>query len=146
MSFTPFPILDDPLPQRRDLAAFTVTTSRGFLPRVDPPVRLPVAFDALESLLQRMPIKTATGAPGLLAEGNLGNAVLAELPDLTDMVDRFKDDAVVVNALYRDYSFLASAYLLEPCHVRHVRGEEYGLARDVLPRAIARPIARSAEM
>lgn len=51
-----------------------------------------------------------------------------------------------MNALYRDYSFLASAYLLEPCHERFVRGEGYGLARDRLPRSISLPIARCADL
>ena len=51
-----------------------------------------------------------------------------------------------MNALYRDYSFLASAYLLEPCHLRFVKGEPYGLGRDVLPANIARPIAKCAAL
>ena len=132
--------------ERTDLPAFLVTTKRGFLPRVDPPPHLPTEFDALESLLQRMPVRTQSGAPGLLATFELGNKVSHELPDLTDSIEQYKDNAIIVNALYRDYSFLASAYLLEPCHERHMAGEDYGLARDVLPASIARPIARAAEL
>lgn len=132
--------------ERTDLPAFLVTTKRGFLPRVDPPTRLPAEFDALESLLQRMPVTTQSGAPGLLATFELGNKVSHELPDLTDAIEQYKDNAIILNALYRDYSFLASAYLLEPCHQRHVAGQDYGLARDVLPACIARPIARAAEL
>lgn len=143
---SPFPVPSDPQPHRTDIPAFTVTTARGFLPRVDPPTTLPADFDVLESLLQRMPVKTLSGEPGMLASFTLGPTVDRELSDLTDAVLKYKDDLVVINALYRDYSFLASAYLLEPCHERHVRGEEYGLARDVLPASIARPIAASAEM
>ncbi|KAK3685469.1 indoleamine 2,3-dioxygenase gamma type [Podospora appendiculata] len=141
-----FHVLDDPRPDDMSLPAFMVSTTRGFLPRMDPIVTLPAEFDALESLLQRMPIKTLTGEPGLLARGMLGDAVARELPDLTDRVDKHKHNLPLVNALYRDYSFLASAYFLEPCHERFMRGEPYGLGRQVLPANIARPIARCAAL
>ncbi len=139
-------VLDDTRPDDTSLPAFMVSTTRGFLPRMDPIVQLPAEFDVVESLLCRMPVKTASGEPGLLAQGRLGEAVMAELPDLTDQVDKFVGNLPLVNALYRDYSFLASAYLLEPCHLRSIRGEGYGLGREVLPANISRPIARCAEM
>ncbi|KAJ2901245.1 indoleamine 2,3-dioxygenase family protein [Zalerion maritima] len=141
-----FPILTPPLPTDPSLPPFLVSTTRGFLPRVDPPSTLPPEFSALESILQRMPVKTVSGSPGLLATYSLGENVSANLPDLTEEVDKYKDDLVIVNALYRDYSFVASAYLLEPCHESFVRGESYGLARDVLPKQVARPIVRCAEI
>jgi len=93
-----------------------------------------------------MPIRTATGQPGLLALFTLGETVLRELPDLTDSIEGVKGNAPVVGALYRDYCFLASAYLLEPCHERFVKGEGYGLGRQRLPAVLARPLARVAEM
>jgi indoleamine 2,3-dioxygenase len=141
-----FPVLDDTRPDDVSLPAFMVSTTRGFLPRMDPNVTLPPEFDALESILQRMPVKTLSGEPGLLAHGKLGETVTKELPDLTDAVDKYKANLPLMNALYRDYSFLASAYLLEPCHERFVKGEGYGLARDVLPANIARPIAKCAAL
>lgn len=93
-----------------------------------------------------MPIRTVTGAPGLLATFHLGETLLRELPDLTDEIGKVKDDLRTVGALYRDYCFLASAYLLEPCHERHVKGEGYGLGRQSLPAVLARPLARVAKM
>ncbi|KAG5986811.1 hypothetical protein E4U43_005341 [Claviceps pusilla] len=141
-----FKVLEDSCPEDRSLPAFMVSTTRGFLPRMDPVVTLPREFEALESLLQRMPVKTLSGEAGLLAHGKLGGVVDGEFPDLTHEMDKYKHDLPVMNALYRDYSFLASAYLLEPCHERFLRGEEYGLGRQVLPRNIARPIARCAEI
>ncbi|KAG5923004.1 hypothetical protein E4U42_005070 [Claviceps africana] len=145
-TFDTFAVLQDTRPQDKSLPPFMVSTTRGFLPRLDPVVTLPPEFDALESLLQRMPVRTLSGEPGLLAHGTLGAAVDGGFPDLTEAMDRYKDDLPVMNALYRDYSFLASAYLLEPCHERFLRGEEYGLGRQVLPRNIARPIARCAQI
>ena len=93
-----------------------------------------------------MPVVAKDGQPGLLAEYKVGQAVENELPDLTTEVDKYKDNLPLMNALYRDYSFLASAYLLEPCHERFVRGEPYGLARKILPANISQPIVRCAEM
>lgn len=140
-----FPVLGDTKPEDTSLPAFMVSTTRGFLPRMDPIVTLPSEFDALESLLAQMPVKTLSGEPGLLADGRLGDAV-KDLPDLTAAMDKYQDNLPLMNALYRDYSFLASAYLLEPCHQRFVKGEPYGLGRQVLPSNISLPIARCAEM
>lgn len=141
-----FEVLTDTLSTDHTLPAFMVSTTRGFLPRMDPIVTLPAEFDAVESLLARMPVKTLSGAPGLLDRGEFGDTVLDELADLTEKIEKYKEDLPLVNALYRDYSFLASAYLLEPCHMRFVKGEGYGLGREVLPVQLARPIARCAEL
>lgn len=128
------------------LPPFTVSIPRGFLPLSDPPTKLPASFAALSSLLARMPMVTIEGKLGLLASFTFGETVLRELPDLTENVDEVKKDLRMVCALYRDYSFVASAYLLEPCHERWVRSEGYGLGRQRLPACIARPLAKVAEM
>jgi indoleamine 2,3-dioxygenase len=142
----PFNVLDDARPEDKSLPAFMVSTTRGFLPRADPVVTLPSEFDALESILQRMPVKTASGEDGLLAQYKLGEEVENGFPNLTPAMDLYRDDLPLMNALYRDYSFLASAYLLEPCHHRFIKGEPYGLGRQVLPANIAQPIAKCAEI
>jgi indoleamine 2,3-dioxygenase len=143
---TSFDILRDTKPEDTTLPAFMVSTTRGFLPRQEPVVHLPAEFDVLESILTRMPVKTAAGTPGLLATCTLGETVLKELPDLTGAIDKYRDNLPLMNALYRDYSFLASAYLLEPCHERFMKGESYGLGRQVLPAIISLPICRCAEL
>ncbi|KAI0514470.1 indoleamine 2,3-dioxygenase-like protein [Xylaria bambusicola] len=142
---TSFEVLEDTRPHELSLPAFMVSTTRGFLPRADPVVALPPKFDAVEELLRRMPVSTQSGHPGLLAAGQLGDAV-QELPDLTGEIEEYRDNVPMMNALYRDYSFLASAYLLEPCHMRFMKGEPYGLARSFLPAQLSRPIARCAEL
>lgn len=141
-----FPVLDDTRPEDNSLPAFMVSTTRGFLPRADPIAVLPAEFAPLDDILARMPVKKLDGTPGLLAESKLGDVVDNEFPDLTAHIDKYKDNLPLMNALYRDYSFLASAYLLEPCHERFVRGEGYGLGRQKLPKNISLPIARCAEM
>ncbi|KAL3422539.1 Indoleamine 2,3-dioxygenase 1 [Phlyctema vagabunda] len=141
-----FNVLHDTRPDDTTLPSFMVSTTRGFLPRQEPIVKLPSEFDVLESILSRMPIKTLDGTPGLLASATLGETVLKELPDLTSAIEKYKDNLPLQNALYRDYSFLASAYLLEPCHERFMKGEEYGLGRQTLPSMISLPISRCAEL
>jgi indoleamine 2,3-dioxygenase len=116
---TSFNILDDPNAKDVSMSPFMVSTTRGFLPRDEPLVDLPKDFAALEAILSRMPLKTLDGSPGLLASGELGDTVEAELPDLSDIIKKHETDMVLMTALYRDYSFLASAYLLEPCMKSH---------------------------
>lgn len=141
-----FNVLRDTKPNDTSLPAFMVSTTRGFLPRHEPIIELPSEFDELESILVRMPIKTLNGMPGLLATATLGETVLKELPDLTDAINKYQENLPLMNALYRDYSFLASAYLLEPCHERFMNGESYGLGRQTLPSVISLPISRCAEL
>jgi hypothetical protein len=141
-----FPVMTNTCPNNRSLPAFMVSITRGFLPRQEPVVELPREFAAVESILQRMPVKTLSGEPGLLAHFTFGDTVDQELPDLSAEVEKYRGDLVTMNALYRDYSFLASAYLLEPCHARFLKGEPYGLGRQALPRNIALPIVKVAEM
>ncbi|GAP84649.1 putative indoleamine -dioxygenase family protein [Rosellinia necatrix] len=142
---TSFDVLEDTRPDDVSLPAFMVSTTRGFLPRMNPIVALPSEFDPVETLLRDMPVTTQSGKPGLLATGQLGDEV-QKLPDLTDAVEKYRDNLPMMNALYRDYSFLASAYLLEPCHMRFIKGEPYGLGRSILPAQLSRPIARCAEL
>ncbi|KAI9829433.1 MAG: hypothetical protein M1819_006370, partial [Sarea resinae] len=139
---TSFHVLHDARPEDTTLPAFVVSTTRGFLPRAEPVTRLPAEFDAVESLLSRMSIKTASGEPGLLAHGTFGETLLQELPDLTDAVDKYKENQFILTALYRDYCFMASAYLLEPCHQRFMKGEGYGLGRARLPSVVALPLVK----
>ncbi|KAI9889714.1 MAG: hypothetical protein M1814_005013 [Vezdaea aestivalis] len=144
---TPPVLLQAPSPSLLpSIPPFTVSLHRGFLPLSHPPVSLPPAFARLSTLLSEMPIRTLSGSPGLLATATFGMRVVQSLPDLTDAIEAVKADAPVINALYRDYAFVASAYLLEPCHDRWVRGEEYGVGREILPACIARPMARVAEL
>ena len=89
---------------------------------------------------------TGSGTPGLLATFTFGATVLKDLPDLSEEVEAFRGNLPVMNALYRDYSFVASAYLLEPCHERWLMGEGYGLGRQRLPRQVARPLAMVANV
>lgn len=146
-------LLQDPTTLPKSVDPFTITTSTGFLPAAIPITSLPDVFAPLASILSRLPVVKDDGSPGLLATYELGSTVLAELPDFTEEIDKLitengEPDLHVVTAVFRDYSFLASAYLLEPCFENWVKDPEagYGLARDRLPHSIAGPMYRCAEV
>lgn len=140
------------LPRSAD--PFTVTTATGFLPCRTPLLRLPEQFDALSTILDDMPIVKADGSPGLLATFNLGPLIdSGALPDLTSHIKDLRTeggevDLDAITALFRDYSFLASAYLLEPCWESWSKDHDagYGLGRAILPRCIASPLVAAADM
>jgi indoleamine 2,3-dioxygenase len=90
------------------------------------------------------------GTPGLIAER------VAQLPNLVDDVTRIVADAQdkskdnrdasrLVQALFRGYGFLTSAYLLESAHHGTRAGGAYGKARNVLPSALAQPLVLTAD-
>lgn len=128
---------------------FTISSSSGFLPLRPPLTTLPVEFEALAKILNDMPIVKEDGEAGLLASFKLGPLIDGgALPNLTSEVDRNVDQLSIITALFRDYSFLASAYLLEPCWESWSKDHEagYGLGRAVLPSCIAGPLVKTAKM
>ncbi|PJF18793.1 hypothetical protein PSACC_01405 [Paramicrosporidium saccamoebae] len=84
-----------------------------------------------------MPIQKDDGKPGLLATGKLGDAS-SQIPMYLQVAN--VDDSGLLSALFRDYTFWASAYLLEPCHLNLLAKGEYGLGREYLPKNIAIPL------
>jgi indoleamine 2,3-dioxygenase len=147
-------IFSNPSTLPTSLDPFTITTSTGFLPLRPPQINLPTVFAPLTNLLEDLPIVKADGTPGLLATYQLGAAIdgYGVLPDLTADIDKLvaedgKPDMAAVTAAFRDYAFLASAYLLEPCWKRWNEGEEgYGIGREVLPKEIAGPLVKTAAL
>ncbi|KAJ2805639.1 hypothetical protein H4R20_002010 [Coemansia guatemalensis] len=114
-----------------------VSTTSGFLPRRDPLAVLPSYYEKIDELLHEMPVLKEDGTLGLLHTGRFGSRIERELP-LYDV--EFVFDRRILAALYRDYSMLASAYLLEPCDIQFRLARNYGLARRVLPANIAIPL------
>lgn len=102
---------------------------------------LPPKFHALDDLLNRMPKVTREGKEGLLSSGKLmeesAKVPLYEVDDI--------EDSALLYALFRDYTFWASAYLLEPCDLEYRKTKTYGFGRDLLPRNIAVPLTKIAQ-
>jgi hypothetical protein len=103
---------------------FEVTAKTGFIPTMPPIHELPPAFDKLERIMQDMPIMKADGTEGLLGKGLLGETVDRDLPeyDVSGVTD-----PRLITALFRDYSMLASSYMLEPSHTAMLKTGKYGL-------------------
>ncbi|KAF3390886.1 Indoleamine 2,3-dioxygenase 1 [Talaromyces pinophilus] len=148
-----FPYINhDPSTLPHSIDPFTITTASGFMPYQIAPTQLPPIFKPLTDLLERMPVLTLNGKPGLLATYQLGKAVEG-FPDLTDEIENVltkdgKRDLFMLTAIFRDYSYVASAYILEPCWENWCKDPEsgYGLGREVLPHSIAGPMWRCAEI
>ncbi|KAK0282830.1 hypothetical protein LTR57_002815 [Friedmanniomyces endolithicus] len=141
----------DPAVLPDSLDPFTVTAATGFMPLHPPLIQPPAAFDPVASLVENMPVQRLDGTPGLLATYQLGRAIDdGALPNLTLEIAKLtapdgKLDLAKVTAIFRDYSFLSSAYLLEPCYERWDKGlEGYGLGRQVLPACLAGPLVKTA--
>lgn len=98
-----------------------------------------------------MTIKQADGSKGLLALGEFGPSVRSELGPIHDKLESQikaiikSNDQPLISALFRDYCFLSSAYLLEPVDLHYRATGKYAPGRDVLPKEIARPITMLAE-
>jgi indoleamine 2,3-dioxygenase len=124
---------------------FHVCGDHGFLPVKEPMPRLPERYNELQVIMDEMPTnKEYPSVPGLLATPD---AIVAAVNNLTDFTDLTKQetDVFVIQALYRAYTFLASAYTLELSYQQYVIDGTYGKARTVLPANVARPLVVVAE-
>ncbi|KAL4512274.1 hypothetical protein ABPG72_005276 [Tetrahymena utriculariae] len=138
-----FKILND-IPTDKSVPQFTVGRKNGFLPWGTPLDRLPEPFKIIDGILDQAPFYKRDGTPGLLATGSFGEYVREKLPLLD--VSNIKDSDLLF-ALYRDYTFLTSQYLLEPCHLYYLatKFKDYGLGRSRLPANIAVPLVNLAK-
>ena len=117
---------------------FEVNHKNGFLPKNSPLAVLPKKYTELQVLIDEMPIKKDDGKDGLLSRrGGIEEAV-SNLSNLKHLVSE-EEDVFLIQALFRAYSFLTSAYLLAPAHFNFIETKKYGKAHTVLPSQIAEP-------
>lgn len=128
--------------ENNSLDPFMVSARRGFLPRKNPVLNLPHKYGLLDEILNKMRWNQPDGSSGLLAKKEIKN-VVKSLPQY--QVNDVSDKMLAI-ALYRDYSFLTSAYLFEECHHNYLQTGKYGLARDFLPKNISVPFYQLAKM
>jgi hypothetical protein len=119
---------------------FHVSGDHGFLPISEPLKTLPERYAALQSLLDEMPTnKVYPSVPGTLATPNAIVTAVEALPDFTSLAEQ-ETDVFVIQALYRAYAFLGSAYTLELSYQQYVIDGNYGKARTLLPANVAKPL------
>ena len=117
---------------------FEVNSVNGFLPKKSPLSKLPERYDELQELIDEMPIKKEDGTDGLLSRKGAIEERVHSLSNLKDIVS-LEDDVFIVQALFRAYAFLTSAYLLAPAHFNYIETKKYGKAHNILPAQIAEP-------
>ena len=123
---------------------FSVDANSGFLPIEEPLRKLPDTYAELQSLLDEMPVVKDDGSPGLLATERALEQATERLPNFLNQVKKEKDPRVKA-ALFRGYSFLASAYTLSPAHHTYLKTGKYGLANKKIPPTLAQPFVAIAE-
>ena len=123
---------------------FSVDPKHGFLPIQEPLLRLPSPYEALQAIIDEMPIRKANGEAGLLAHENQFEEAVKQLPNLIAEVSS-EEDVMVLAALFRTYSFISSAYTLAPAHHRFLSSGKYGKAHAILPKNIAQAFVAVAE-
>ena len=123
---------------------FSVDPKHGFLPIQEPLLRLPSPYEALQAIIDEMPIRKANGEAGLLAHENQFEEAVKQLPNLVAEVSA-EENVIVLAALFRTYSFISSAYTLAPAHHRFLSSGKYGKALAILPKNIAQAFVAVAE-
>ena len=116
---------------------FNVNQKNGFLPEKTPLEILPDKYSKLQILLDRMPVKL-NGKSGYLDIPGKIKSAIDSLPNFISEVS-IETDIRIIQALFRGYSFLASAYTLEPSFQHFRKTGKYGKANNILPFQIAQP-------
>ncbi len=109
---------------------FSIDENNGFLPINDPLTKLPDTFTDLQLLTDS--ISSLITIPNAIVDPTL------KLPDYSLLITEI-NDSFVLQALFRAYSFVTSAYTLELSYQEFVKNGNYGVARRVLPANIAKP-------
>ncbi len=117
---------------------FEVNHINGFLPKSNPLAILPERYRELQDLIDEMPIKKADGNEGLLSKEGAIEKRVKNLSNFKVLVTN-EEDTFILQALFRSYAFLASAYLLAPSHFSYKKTKKYGKAHNVLPAQISEP-------
>ena len=109
---------------------FSIDESNGFLPIKSPLKELPERYDDIQFIISNL--------PELISEGNLLESSILCLQNKIELVKQ-ETDIFVIQALYRAYTFLTSAYLLEPSN-RNKTDCKYGVGRNILPSQLTQPL------
>ena len=114
---------------------FKVGHQHGFLPEKMPLTILPSKYSELQDILNKMPVKI-DGNSGYLDYPGKIHEKEKSLKNYHSEVKN-ENDIMLVQALYRGYCFLASAYTLEPSFQHFRETGNYGKANNVLQKQIA---------
>ena len=120
---------------------FDVSEKFGFLPKKEPLLKLPYQFQDLQKLIDSMPIFKDDKTPGLLSKEGAIEIEVAKLPNYIDLVEK-EENPFILQALFRSYAFISSAFTLAPAHFNYIKTGKYGKANNILPKQIAEPFVK----
>lgn len=109
---------------------FSIDEINGFLPIKAPLAILPERYSDVQEIISNL--------PGLIQSGDILEKCILNLKNKIDVVNQ-ETDIFVIQALYRAYTFLTSAYLLEPSNRNKTNGK-YGVGRNILPSQLTQPL------
>ena len=104
---------------------FNVGPVNGFLPQHLPLKTLPDTYAVLQDILDKMPVQLNATDFGYLHFPNKIEEAVSVLPNYVDAVNA-ETDVRILQALFRGYSFLASAYTLESSFQHYRETGNYG--------------------
>ena len=108
---------------------FDISSEHGFIPIKPPLTTLPNNYIKLQYLINDL--------PNVLNIPNEIEKRVLEIPDYSDLV-KLEQDVFIIQALFRTYTFVTSAYTLELSY--QDKSNKYGKARKILPANIAKPL------
>lgn len=129
------------LPNYRD--GFFNLPESGFLPDEPPLAALDEAYSEVQKALDCLHVQH-NGGTGTLATAGAIVDVVNQLPNMLETV-KSETEPRRLQALFRAYSFLTSAYTLEPSYQEFLKSGKYGAARTVLPEQLSMPFVCVAE-
>lgn len=109
---------------------FSIDRNNGFLPIKDPLTKLPDRYENIQNIIDEL--------PNLIKDGKKLESLILNLENNIDLVKN-ESNIFVIQALYRAYTFVTSAYLLEPSYSTQTNGK-YGVGRNVLPCQLTQPL------
>lgn len=110
---------------------FNISSKTGFLPTSDPLEKLPEDYKELQDVIDDLSIIIT-----------IPDEIVERVKQIPDYMDQIKDenDSFIIQALFRAYTFITSAYTLEKTYQEFKKSGDYGQARRLLPKNIAVPL------
>ena len=120
---------------------FNVSKESGFLPIRAPLAVLPCEYTELQNLINNLHVFQSENREekGVLGIPNEIEKQLGLIPDYSTIIEK-ESDVFVLQALYRAYTFLTSGFTLELAYQEFLSSGNYGIARQILPANIAKPL------
>jgi indoleamine 2,3-dioxygenase len=118
---------------------FNVSKENGFLPIKEPLKILPIEYKELQELIDKLHVFQEEGNKGVLGISDEIVVQVRFIPDYSGIIEK-ETDVFVLQALYRAYTFVTSGFTLEQAYQEFLQSGNYGVARQMLPKNIAKPL------